>query len=191
MEVAQLPKEKEAKLRKVSKLQALIAVLAAVTMVMAAFVAPVAAKGGKGSGKGKKATIVSWDEATRTLVLTNKKAYEQTFTVAADAKLTKVVPCEDDDSTDDGTTEDDSDDSTKTCGNMEATTADLVTGYRVLNWKAKDGVVSRLKVKVPHAEEPAEEGTDDDGSEDDGSDDADPVTDCDDPATTDVVEACP
>lgn len=181
MEVAQLPKEKEAKLRKVSKLQALIAVLAAVTMVMAAFVAPVAAKGGKGSGKGKKATIVSWDEATRTLVLTNKKAYEQTFTVAADAKLTKVVPCEDDDSTDDGTTEDDSDDSTKTCGNMEATTADLVAGYRVLNWKAKDGVISRLKVKVPHAEEPAEEDTDD----------ADPVTDCDDPATTDVVEACP
>lgn len=185
MEVAQLPKEKEAKLRKVSKLQALIAVLAAVTMVMAAFVAPVAAKGGKGSGKGKKATIVSWDEATRTLVLTNKKAYEQTFTVAADAKLTKVVPCEDDDSTDDGTEddsdEDGSDDSTKTCGNMEATTADLVTGYRVLNWKAKDGVVSRLKVKVPHAEEPAEEDTDD----------ADPVTDCDDPATTDVVEACP
>ncbi|MFP5299224.1 MAG: hypothetical protein ACLGHL_09590, partial [Actinomycetota bacterium] len=60
---------------------------------------------------------------------------------------------------------------TKTCGNMEATTADLVPGYRALNWMSSDGVMSRLKVKVPH------ESTEEEN--------------CDDAATTDVVEECP
>lgn len=206
------------------------ALIAALCLVAAAFAIPAAAKGGKGKGgghgkgKGKKATIQSWDETTHTLVLTNKKGYEQTFTVADDARLTKVVPCDDDEDgsnddgmddegthddgiDDDGTesddpgsdepgddepvaratdgddpadaddadddadddAEDDSED--KTCGNLDATTADLVTGYRVLNFKSEDGVIYKLKVKVPHT-------------------DPDPE-DCDDPLTTEVVEECP
>ncbi|MFP5299110.1 MAG: hypothetical protein ACLGHL_09005, partial [Actinomycetota bacterium] len=122
-------------MRKVSKMQAFIALAAAVSVVMAAFIVPATAK--KGHGKGKKATIVSWDEATRALVLTNKKAVEQTFTLAVDAKLTKVVPCED------GVDPEETEDGTKTCGSMDATTADLQPGYRALNWKADDGVISR------------------------------------------------
>lgn len=149
----------------------LFASIAALCLVAAAFAIPASAKGGEGKGgghgkgKGKKATIQSWDETTRTLVLTNKKGYEQTFTVAEDAHMTKVVPCDDDEV--DGV-----DDSDKTCGNLDATTADLVTGYRVLNFKAEDSVIYKLKVKVPHAEpEPEPEN-------------------CDDPLTTDVVEEC-
>ncbi len=154
--------------------RAISASVAALCLVAAAFAIPAVAKGGKGEGhgkgKGKKATILSWDETTRTLVLTNKKGYEQTFTVAADALLTKVVPCEDDTDDEDVT---DGDTEVKTCGNMDATTADLVTGYRVLNFKSEDGVIYKLKVKVPHPEpEPEPEN-------------------CDDPATTDVVEECP
>jgi hypothetical protein len=249
------PSRQEEKLKTTSR-RTISAIIAALCLVAAAFAIPASAKGGKGKGgghgkgQGKKATIQSWDESTSTLVLTNKKGFEQTFTVADDARLTKVVPCDDDDgmdddgmdddgmdddgmddddadddgmddddaddddadsddsddddaddddadsdddSDDDDSDDDDSDDDSddddadsddsdsddddadsedKTCGNLDATTADLVAGYRVLNFKAEDGVIYKLKVKVPHLEpEPEPEH-------------------CDDPSTADVVEEC-
>jgi hypothetical protein len=221
------PSRQEEKLKTTSR-RTISAIIAALCLVAAAFAIPASAKGGKGKGgghgkgQGKKATIQSWDESTSTLVLTNKKGFEQTFTVADDARLTKVVPCDDDDgmdddgmdddgmdddgmddddADDDGMDDDDADDDDadsddsddddaddddadsdddsddddsedKTCGNLDATTADLVAGYRVLNFKAEDGVIYKLKVKVPHLEpEPEPEH-------------------CDDPSTADVVEEC-